>query len=156
MFQSTPVRALLLSTILFLLTSSALAQFGASFQGTVSDKTGAVVSGANVTGTEQATGVSHSTATDASGFYRINELPPGKYTVEVQAGNFKKSSQSDVDVSAERPTPVNVTLDTGSATETVNVTSELPPLQTEDASIQVTLTSLERESLTAINRDPYK
>src|SRR3982074_3303335 len=117
------VRVVLL--IVSIVASSLLvqAQFGASLEGTVTDKSGAVVSGAKVTGTEQATGVSHSTATDASGFYRINELPPGKYTVVVQAGNFKQSSQSDVDVSAERPTPVNVTLDTGSASETVTVTS---------------------------------
>lgn len=153
---SLAVHVALLIVSIVALTALAQAQFGASLQGTVTDKTGAVVSGANVTITEQATGISHNTATDASGFYRINALPPGKYTVIVQAGNFKQSSQSDVDVSAERPTPVNVTLDAGSTSETVNVTSELPPLQTEDANIQGTLTSVEVESLPALNRDPYE
>lgn len=153
---SLAVRVALLIVSIVALTALAQAQFGASLQGTVIDKTGAVVSGANVTITEQATGVSHSSATDASGFYRINELPPGKYTVVVQAGNFKQSSQSGVDVAAERPTPVNVTLDTGSASETVTVTSEMPSLQTEDASIQGTLSSVEVESLPALNRDPYE
>jgi hypothetical protein len=156
MSTSTPVRALLISTVIFFMCSFALAQFGASIQGTVSDKSGAVVSGANVTITEQATGVSHSTVTDASGFYRINELPPGVYRVDVQAGNFKKSSKSDVEVSAERPTPVNVTLDTGSASETVTVTGTQETLQTEDANIQGTMTATEVESLPEIDRDPYE
>jgi hypothetical protein len=142
--------------MLCLLASSAMAQFEASVQGTVTDKTGAVVSGAKVSVTDQSTGVSHNAVTDASGFYRVNELPPGKYRVDVQAGNFKKSSRSDVDVSAERPTPVNVTLDTGSASETVTVTGTQELLQTEDATIQGTLTAMEVESLPEIDRDPYE
>jgi outer membrane receptor protein involved in Fe transport len=153
---SLAVHVALLIVSIVALTALAQAQFGASLQGTVTDKTGAVVSGANVTITEQTTGVSHNTASDASGFYRINELPPGKYTVVVQAGNFKQSSQSDVDVSAERPTPVNVTLDTGSASETVNVTGTQETLQTEDATIQGTLTATEVQNLPELERDPYE
>ena len=156
MFHSTPVRALLQSAILCFLTSSALAQFGASVQGTVTDKSGAVVSGANVTITEQATGASHSAVTDASGFYRINDLPPGTYRVDVQATSFKKSTWSDVVVSAEQPTPVNITMDTGSASETVTVTAAQETLHTEDATIQGTLTAKEVENLPEINRDPYE
>ena len=156
MFHSTPVRALLRSAILCFLTSSALAQFGASVQGTVTDKSGAVVSGANVTITEQASGVSHSAVTDSSGFYRINDLPPGVYRVDVQATTFKKSTQSDVIVSAEQPTPVNIAMDTGSASETVTVTGAQETLQTEDATIQGTLTAKEVENLPEIDRDPYE
>ncbi|MGO9541689.1 MAG: carboxypeptidase regulatory-like domain-containing protein [Terriglobales bacterium] len=134
----------------------AQAQFGASIEGTVTDKTGAVVAGANVVVTDQSTNVSHSTVSDAAGFYRVNELPPSTYRIEVQAGHFKKSSQSDVLVSAERPTPVNVTLDTGSASETVTVTGTQELLQTEDATIQGTMTAKEVEVLPEIDRDPYE
>ena len=56
MFHSTPVRALLLSTILFFLTSSALAQYRTSIQGVVTDPTGAVIPGATLTLTNPATG----------------------------------------------------------------------------------------------------
>ena len=156
MFHTTPVRVLLLSAVLFLLSGFALAQFGASVQGTVTDKSGAIVSGANVTITDQATGVSHSAVSNASGFYRINDLPPSIYRVEVQATSFKKSTRTDVVVNAEQPTPVNVTLDTGSASETVTVTGAQEALQTEDATIQGTLTSTEVENLPAVNRDPYE
>lgn len=76
MFHSTPVRALLLCAILCFLTSSVLAQYGASLEGTVTDKSGAVVPGAKVTITDEATGVSRNTVTGGSGFYRIAGLPP--------------------------------------------------------------------------------
>src|SRR5271170_5131895 len=104
MFHSNRVRSLLFSSLLFstilcLLTASAFAQFGASIEGTVTDKSGAVVAGATVTITDQATGVSHNAVTDKSGFYRINELPPGNYKVEAVAASFKKSSKSNVVVS---------------------------------------------------------
>jgi len=155
MFHSTPVRALLLSTIFFLLTSSALAQYGASLEGTVTDKSGAVVAGAIVTITNQATGVSRNAVTGDSGFYRITGLPPGRYNVDVEATSFKKSSKS-VEVAAEGATAANVTLETGSASETVNVTSAAPVMQTEDATIQGTLTTIEVENLPEINRDPYE
>ena len=109
----------LLLSLVCLLSATAVAQYGASLQGTVTDESGAVISGAHVVATDQATGVSHSAATDKSGFYRVNELPPGRYRIDVEAGSFKKTSKTDVEVSAEQPTPVNVTLDTGSASETV-------------------------------------
>jgi hypothetical protein len=144
--------------IVSIVASSVLAhaQFGASIEGTVTDKSGAVVSGARVTVTDQATGVSHSAPTDKSGFYRINDLPPGKYKVETEAASFKKNSRSDVEVSAEQPTPVNITMDTGSANETVTVTGTPSALQTEDATIQGTITATEVESLPEIDRDPYE
>jgi hypothetical protein len=156
MFHSTPVRALLLSTILFFLTASAFAQYGASLEGTVTDKSGAVVAGASVTVTEQTTGVTHSAVTAASGFYRVTGLAPGKYKIDVEATSFKKSSKSDVDVSAEAANAANVILETGSASETVTVTGTASALQTEDANIQGTITARDVQSLPEINRDPYE
>jgi hypothetical protein len=152
---STPVRAILLSTILFFVTSSALAQYGASIEGTVTDKSGAVIGGANVTVTDQATGVAHSAVSSPAGFYRVTGLPPAHYKVEVDAGSFKKSSRT-VDVASEVPTNGDIMLQTGSATETVTVTATNEGLQTEDATIQGTLSNVEVESLPAINRDPYE
>jgi hypothetical protein len=150
------IRFLLISTILTLVSSSALAQYGASLEGTVTDKSGAVVSGATVTITNQATGVSHSTVTNPSGFYRITGLPPGSYRVDVDAASFKKSSNSDIQVGSEAASAANVTLQTGSASETVEVTTSAPALQTEDANVQGTISAIEVESLPEINRDPYE
>ena len=84
-------RSILLScSCLLLLTAAALAQYGASLQGTVADQTGAAVSGAKVTATNDATGVSRDTLANDTGLYRISGLPPGTYTVTAESATFKK------------------------------------------------------------------
>jgi hypothetical protein len=156
MFHSTPVRFLLISAILCFLTSSALAQYGASLEGTVTDKSGAVVAGAAVTVTNQATGVSRKTVSGGSGFYRITGLPPAKYKVDVVASGFKKSSTPDIDVNAEAVNAANVTLQTGGANETVTVTGDVGKLETESANVSVTITSEQVVDLPQFGRDPYE
>src|SRR6266516_3253298 len=91
----------LMMSLAFLLAAPALAQYGASLQGTVSDKSGALVGGAKVTATNQATGVSRDTVTSGSGFYRIAGLTPGQYKVDVEAASFKKETTAEVEVAAE-------------------------------------------------------
>ena len=154
--SSVAVRVVLLMICMVALSGLLQAQYGASLAGTVTDKSGAVVSGATVTITEQTTGVSHSAVTGDEGFYRITELPPGTYRIDVEAGQFKKSTKSDVIVKAESPNSANVVLETGSASEVVNVTGGQESLQTEDATIQGTLSTREVESLPEVNRDPYE
>ncbi len=149
-------RFALISVLFLLLPSFALAQFGASIEGTVSDKSGAVISGATVTVTDQSTGVAHNTTTNDSGFYRVTGLPPGNYKLDVEAASFKKSSRADVLVGSEAATAANVTLEGGTATETVTVTGAPPALETEDANVQGTISSIEVQSLPEIDRDPYE
>ncbi|MGA7219764.1 MAG: carboxypeptidase regulatory-like domain-containing protein [Candidatus Sulfotelmatobacter sp.] len=142
--------------LVLFLPSAALAQYGASLQGTVTDKTGAVIPGANVTITDQATGVTHSAVTGPEGFYRITGLPPGSYTVDVEAASFKKSSTPGVQVASETASAANVTLEGGSNRETVTVSGAPPSLQTENATVSGTISSAEVESLPEIDRDPYE
>ncbi len=67
-----------------------------SFSGTVSDKAGAVISGATVTVTSQETGLSRETKTDDSGHYLVPLLPVSNYTVRVQSQGFQTTEQRDV------------------------------------------------------------
>ncbi|MGA8540003.1 MAG: carboxypeptidase regulatory-like domain-containing protein, partial [Terriglobales bacterium] len=156
MFQSSPVRSLLLSTLFFFMSAYALAQFGASIEGTVTDKSGAVVSGAHVTVTEQASGVGRNTVTSAAGFYRVSGLTPGNYRVEVEATSFKKETTSDVHVDAETTRGLNVVLTPGPSQETVTVTSAGPALETENANVEGSITSQQVEELPSFGRDPYE
>jgi hypothetical protein len=143
-------------TFLLFASSFALGQYGASLEGTVADRSGAVISGATVTATNQATGVSRNAVTSESGFYRITGLPPGSYTVEAEAGGFKKNSTPNVPVVAETVNGANVTLQTGSASETVTVTaSTSEDLQTETANVTGTITSQQIVDLPDYGRDPY-
>ena len=140
----------------FLLALSAHAQFNASVQGTVQDPNGAVIPGAKVTLTNQETGATRETVTSDEGFYRITGLPPGKYTVTVEAKGFKKSVSKDVVVSAEQIRGFDVKLELGAVTESVTVTAEPPGVQTENANVSTTLTTQEIQRLPQVGRDPYE
>src|SRR6202171_1368724 len=146
----------LLTILLSLCAVSAYAQFKASIQGTVLDAQGGVVAGAKLTLTNQGTGVSRDTLTSDQGFYRISELPPGKYTVTVGATAFKTSVFKDVEIKAEEPRGFDVTLQVGTVSEQVTVTADAEALHTENASTGTTITTEEIARLPQFGRDPYE
>src|SRR5258708_28951271 len=115
------IRFLLISTILTFVSSSAFAQYGASLEGTVTDKSGAVISGAAVTVTNEATGVSRNTVASDAGFYRVSALTPGHYRVDVEAPSFKKNTTADVHASAESTRGLNVVLTAGGDQQSATV-----------------------------------
>src|ERR1700730_5810655 len=96
-----------------LLAAAAHAQFHATIQGTVMDSKGGAIAGAKVTAANSATGATRETVTSPEGFYRISDLPPGTYTVSVEAAGFKKSNSNSVEVQAEQPRGLDVTLEVG-------------------------------------------
>jgi len=147
---------LLLTALLSLFAVSAYAQFKASIQGTVMDSNGGAIANAKVTATNVATGATRETVTSAEGFYRISDLPPGSYTVRVEAPGFKKSNSNNVEVQAETPRGLDVTLEVGAVSETVEVSSSALALQTENASLSSTISSQEIERLPQVGRDPYE
>src|SRR5258708_40068926 len=99
--SSWAVRVVLLIVSIVSLTAFVQAQYGASLQGTVTDKTGAVVNGAKATVTNQATGANQTTETSGSGFYRVASLTPGQYTGVVEPCGFRKSHAAQVQADAE-------------------------------------------------------
>jgi hypothetical protein len=150
------VQGLLLLACIAVFVPNSQAQFRASIQGTVLDAKGGAVAGAKVTATDQATGVSHDTVTNDLGFYRVNELPPGTYTVLVEATGFKQSVSKDLVVEAEQPQGLDVKLDIGAVNEQVTVSANNEGLQTEDASVATSISRLEVERLPEFGRDPYE
>src|SRR5262245_61139781 len=128
-------RAFWLSILTLLVAvTPAAAQFRAGIQGKVTDQTGAVVKGANVTATNDETGRSSTSTTSDEGFYRISGLPPGTYTVKVEGKNFKTAT-SKVEVGAESLAGFNAALQAGGASETVNVTATTPIIDTESGDV---------------------
>src|SRR5436853_7603840 len=100
-------RALLLAAICLCVSAPAFAQFNGSIQGTVQDPTGAVIPGATITVTNQATGVVSTVTSDSSGLYRVDHLQPGAYTVNATAGSFNPVTTRSVDVLVESPAGVD-------------------------------------------------
>jgi hypothetical protein len=143
--------------LLALLAVPAQAQFGSSLSGTVLDPTGAVIPHATVTLTNTATQQIQTSTSNETGGYRFSELPPGHYSVTVTAAGFKKNSLIDLALSAETPRNVDVTLQPGGATETVQVNGDLVPLlETSDASISSTLDGEQIQRLPTYGSDPYE
>jgi len=122
------------SVVLGLIPSLLHAQVvNATLLGTVTDASGGVVANANVTALEQNTGISHAAKTNGSGNYVFPDMPPGTYTITVELAGFKKDTRKDVALLVNTSQRVDVQLSPGNVTETVEVTAEVPLMQTDRA-----------------------
>ncbi len=104
-----------------------------SLVGTLTDSSGGVVVNAKVTITDRDTGFTRTATTNESGNYAFPDLPPGTYTVTAEQAGFKKVSRAGVDVLVNTSQRIDLTLQPGQVSETVEVTAETPILQTERA-----------------------
>jgi Carboxypeptidase regulatory-like domain/TonB dependent receptor len=91
--------------------------------GTVKDTTNAVLPGAIVVVTNEATQITRTAMTDEEGFYVITNLPPGDYTVAVEYGGFKKALTKNNVLVADGRLTVDATLEAGQVSETITVTA---------------------------------
>ncbi len=106
-----------------------------SIHGQVIDPTGAGVPGATVTVTNKDTGQERTATTTADGTYNVPSLPPGVYQVSTTASGFRTSISDNVEVPVNVPVMVNLGLELGAVTETIEVTAATPLLQTSDSTV---------------------
>jgi hypothetical protein len=106
-----------------------------TISGTVSDSTGAVVPNASVIATNIATNVASARTSSSAGLYTIAPLPPGTYTLRVEAKGFRTLMQDNLVVNALGVLGFNPVLTIGEAAETVVVTAAPPVLDTTNATI---------------------
>ena len=106
-----------------------------SITGTVTDATGASVPNAALTLSNTDVGLVLKGTTDGKGGYTFTPLRIGHYTLSVAAPGFAKTTQENITVNVAQTVQVNVALKLGAATETVDVTTAPPLLQTADASV---------------------
>jgi hypothetical protein len=106
-----------------------------SVTGVVQDTTGAVVPSAKVTLLNTDQGLTQTTNTDSSGVYTFSPVRIGNYSISATAPGFSVTTQEHINVAVSQNARVNIELKTGAATETVEVTTAPPQLQTEDASV---------------------
>ena len=132
--------------------SAQTAETGA-LTGTVSDPSGGVVSGATVTITSIATGQSRSTTTDSSGSYKFGLLTPGDYKVTFGANGFKTASVASVTVHVTETPVLNQSLELGSQTVQVVVSSTAETIQTQNAANGGVVTGDEITSLPLVSRN---
>ena len=106
-----------------------------SITGTVTDSSGAVVPSAKVTLTNEGTAASLATTTGSDGSYRFSPVRIGSYKIEVSSQGFKTLAEVHVAVNISSNVTRNFQLQTGAVSETVEVTSTAPLLQSQDASV---------------------
>lgn len=121
-------------TLLFLLCVSGMAQVTTgSILGTVRDGTGAVIANATINITDTGKGTVYSRQTDSDGEYNVQFLIPGTYTVSAELSGFKRSLSSNVVLDIDQKARVDLALEPGGATETIQVNTT-PPLIRLDSS----------------------
>jgi outer membrane receptor protein involved in Fe transport len=134
-------KLLYLPALVFLLSVSMLfaqSEFG-RIQGTISDSTGAVISGATIEAINLDTGQVTTVTSSGGGEYAINALKPGPYKVEVKSANFKTVAQT-VTIAISQVLPLNFSLAAGAVTENVVVTSEAPMVESQNSNLGEVLT----------------
>src|SRR6266699_5869510 len=117
-------------------TSSALqSQSTAQIGGTVKDQSGALLPGVQVTATQTATGFARSTVTNEMGAYTLTELPVGPYKLEGALSGFRTFVQSGIVLQVGSSPVMNISLEVGQVTETIEVQANAALVETRQTGI---------------------
>ena len=123
--------------------------------GSVTDATGGVLTGAEVTVTNTDTNLVRTVKTDSQGAYRVEFLPVGNYKVEVSNPGFKNYLQQGIVLTVNEVARVDAKLEVGGSTETVTVTEAPPLVNTENPTLGRTVDSVEIRQLPLVERNVY-
>ena len=156
--SSLAVRVALLIISIATINPLMQAQYRTSIQGVVTDSTGAVVPGANLTLTNPTTGEKQVRVSNGDGVYNFNALPDSvPFRLEVERQGFQKKVLDHLQLIPEQANALNVELAIGSQATTVNVdASAAPAMDTETASINGVVTDNEIQHLPSFGRDVLK
>src|SRR5258708_803574 len=148
------VLATTLGVLLFSVSLFAQGNFG-RIMGTVTDQTGAVLSGATVTVVDTERGVARTLSTDAAGEYNAPTLIPGNYTVRVDAAGFKRLDRQNIVLQVGQEVRVDLTPQPGDQTQTVTVNEAIPLVDAASATLGGTLNNAEINDM-ALNGRTYQ
>ena len=131
-------------------------QITGAISGTVTDAGGAVVPNASVKAINTDTGFTRNTNSESNGTYLIQYLPVGNYSLEVTAPGFKKFVQSNLVITVDVTQTLNSQLAVGATSETIEVSSALPLINTTTETLGRTVTPEEINTLPLVNRNAYQ
>src|SRR5450432_1119251 len=153
-FRHEARNLLLVAGIALALPGSSFGQqvYGSIF-GTVTDASGSAVPNAKVTVLDQTKNTRTEVNTNESGNYTKGQLIPGAYTVEVEATGFQRTSSKNINVQVDNAARVDVALQVGATSETVEVTAAAPTLQADRADVQTTFSSKQLIDLPSLGRN---
>jgi hypothetical protein len=130
-------------------------EISGSIVGTVKDNAGAAVAGATVTVMDHAKDnlVVRTVTTNDSGEFSVPNIQIGKYSVRVEAPNFKRTTQTDIEVQVGQRRPVDITLAAGRIEESVTVTADTVAVETSTPTASTTLNKDQITQLSVNNRN---
>ena len=143
------VRITFCLTVLLMMAGRLFAQGGATgtILGTVTDTSGAIVSGANVTITNTSTNVAVQTTSGSAGDFYVPSLNPGLYKVTVESTGFQRSVTNTVTLTVDQKVRIDVSLKPGAVTETLQVTAQAVTLDTDSAALSQLVSQQQVEEL---------
>ena len=144
---------LALMSVLLFLSTVAYSQGTADIVGTVADPTGAVIPNAKITVTDQSNGFVYSTASNATGNFRLSGLQNGLYTIQVNAPGFKAYEQKAIPLHVGDIRRVDAKLEVGAVGQTVTVESDALQVQTDSSEISQTVTGNQISNLATNGRN---
>jgi len=141
---------------LFSSLPSARGQVRGNFTGLVSDPTGAVIPGAVVSATNEATNVTGSRKTNSEGFYTIPDLQPGFYTLRAEAQGFKAFVNAHIELTVGYTQRADFKLEVGSVTQAVTVEGQAPLVDTETDRLSELVTARQVANLPLNGRNVFQ
>lgn len=124
-------------------------------QGFVTDPSNAAVTGADVTLTNQGTGIAVTRQTTENGMYLFDLVQPGTYTIAVRAAGFNAFEQKGIIVQTRGDVTVNASLQVGSMTETIEVTADATTVEFNNSSMSQTVIGKMLDQMPVIARNPF-
>jgi Carboxypeptidase regulatory-like domain len=155
MFTKFEIRRILsLAFVSASLTAAAFAQSATgTLEGTVTDPSGAAISGAHLHVTAETTGVTRDVTTNGSGLYSVTNLSAGRYSVKTSATGFASKSENDVVLSVGGVRDLDIALTVSSTDVTVNVESSANQVSVGDTSVQGVVDGKQTRDLPLNGRD---
>jgi Carboxypeptidase regulatory-like domain len=120
---------------MLVLALSIFAQESGQISGVLHDQSGAVVPGARVTATETGTGLSRTATSGTDGSYLLPNLRPTTYILSAETTGFRAYRQTDVQLLANQSLTINIAMDVGALTETVNVSGYVLQVDTTSSTL---------------------
>src|SRR5580704_9221510 len=154
---SSALRRVSMFACILLSAAMAHAQYRTSIQGAVTDTTGSVIAGANLTLTNPATGEKQTRVSNDSGVYNFNALPAVPFRLEVEKDGFQKKQLDNLQLIPEQANAVNVQLEVGTAGTSITVNAEATALlQAETASINGVVNDNQIQHMPSFGRDVFQ
>jgi hypothetical protein len=146
----------LVSCCIFIFTLTAIGQVqNGQFEGTITDPSGAAISGAKVTITNMSTGLAVNATANQSGVYVAKELPPGTYKLTTEAPGFKTRADTNVTLNAGVIQRVDFKMEIGQTTTVVEVSGQASAVQTDDSKLATSISSTQIENLPLNGHNVY-